>query len=161
MTIESAKIRVKLGEIEIEYEGPKDYLQDGLLQTLKSALELGGGGSIPKPGVGSTGLNAKNQIGGLSTDTIATLTQTKSGPDLAVAAAAHLHFVKGKMQFSRQEIIDEMRTAPAYFKETFINNLTKYLASLTKADRLRLVAADTYALSMKEKQSLEAKLANG
>jgi hypothetical protein len=52
-----------------------------------------------------------------------------------------------------------MRTAPAHFKETFVNNLSKYLTGLTKADRLRLVAADTYALSSKERQDLETKLA--
>jgi hypothetical protein len=95
----------------------------------------------------------------LSTDTIATVLGAKSGVDVPVAAAAQLHFVQGKQRFTRQELTAEMRTAPAHFKESFVNNLSKYLTGLTKVDRLRLVAADTYALSSKERQDLETKLA--
>jgi hypothetical protein len=87
-----------------------------------------------------------------STDTIATVIGAKSGPDLIVAAAAHLHFAQGKQKFSRQELTTEMRSAPAHFKETFVNNLSSYLTGLTKADRLRLVGGHTYALSNKERQ---------
>jgi hypothetical protein len=95
-----------------------------------------------------------------STDTVATLLNARSGPDLIIAAAAHLHFVKGKQKFTRQDLTAEMRSAPAHFKETFVNNLSSYLTGLTKADRLRLVAAGTYALSSKDRQELEARLAN-
>ena len=70
-----------------------------------------------------------------STDTIATLIGARSGPDLIMAAAAHLHFVKAKHTFTRQELTSEMRSAPAHFKETFVNNLSTYLVGLTKADR--------------------------
>jgi hypothetical protein len=95
-----------------------------------------------------------------STETIATLIGARSGPDLIIAAAAHLHFVRGQQRFTRQELTTEMRSAPAHFKETFVNNLSTYLTGLTKADRLRLVGAHTYALSSKERQDLEARLAN-
>jgi hypothetical protein len=95
-----------------------------------------------------------------STDTIATLIGAKSGPDLILAAAGHLHFAQGKPKFTRQELTTEMRSAPAHFKETFVNNLSTYLTGLTKADRLRLVGAHTYALSSKERQDLEARLAH-
>ena len=94
----------------------------------------------------------------LSTDTIATILQAKSGTDLIVAAAAHLHFSAAKQKFTRQELTAQMRSAPGYFKETYVNNLTTYLAALCKADRLRLVATDTYAISIKERKELEAKL---
>ncbi|WP_440641198.1 hypothetical protein ACSHT2_08665 [Bradyrhizobium sp. PUT101] len=96
----------------------------------------------------------------LSTDTIANILGAESGADLIIAAAAQIHFVQNKQRFTRKEITAEMRTAPAHFKEAFLNNLSKYLAGLTKADRLRLVAADTFALSSKERQDLQAKLAS-
>jgi hypothetical protein len=89
-----------------------------------------------------------------STDTIATALGAKSGSDVVIAAAAHLHFVRGKQKFTRQELTSEMRTAPAHFKETFVNNLTSYLTGLTRSDRLRLVSTDTYAISSKERQEL-------
>jgi hypothetical protein len=104
----------------------------------------------------------QNSIGGAknySTDTIATIIGATSGPDLIIAAAAQLHFSQGKATFSRHELAAQMRTAPSHFKSTFMNNLSAYLAGLTRADRLRLSANDTYALSNKERQDLETLLA--
>ncbi|MCW5704003.1 MAG: hypothetical protein KIT82_15640 [Bradyrhizobium sp.] len=94
-----------------------------------------------------------------STDTIANIIGASSGPDLIIAAAAHLHFALGKATFSRHELASQMRAAPSHFKSTFINNLTSYLGGLTRADRLRLSGNDIYALSNKERQALEARLA--
>lgn len=96
----------------------------------------------------------------ITTDTIANITNAQSGTDLIMAAAAQLHLSQGKPKFTRQELVNEMRTAPGHFKETFINNLSKYLVGLTKADRLRLVGQNTYALSNKERQVMEAAIAN-
>lgn len=101
-----------------------------------------------------TGTNAN-----YSTDTIANIIGATSGRDLIIAAAAHLHFSQGKATFSRQELAAQMRTAPSHFKSTFMNNLSSYLAGLTRADRLRLSGNDTYALSNRERQDLEARLA--
>jgi hypothetical protein len=95
----------------------------------------------------------------LSTDTIATIVGASSGPDLVIAAAAHLHFAEGKSTFTRRELTSEMRSAPSHYKATFLNNLSSYLAGLTRADRLRLSGTDIYALSNRERQNLEAKLA--
>lgn len=102
---------------------------------------------------------ATGEIGTYSTDTIATLIGAASGPELIIAAAAHLLFSQGKSTFSRRELTAEMRNSPSRFKHTFINNLSAYLAGLTKADRLRMSGPDTYALSNRERQSLQAKLA--
>jgi hypothetical protein len=94
-----------------------------------------------------------------STDTIATLIGATSGPELIIAAAAHLLFNQGKSTFTRRELTTQMRTSPSRFKHTFINNLSAYLAGLTKADRLRMSGSDTYALSNRERQALQVKLA--
>ena len=117
-------------------------------------------GRAPQSSPGNVATFAVTDKLDLSTDTIATIINAASGPDLIVAAAAHLHFAQGKAKFSRQELTAEMRTAPGHFKDTFINNLSKYLTGLTKADRLRLVAKDTYALANKTRQELETTLAN-
>jgi hypothetical protein len=99
------------------------------------------------------------EIGTYSTDTIATLIGATSGPELIIAAAAHLLFGQGKATFTRRELTAQMRASPSRFKHTFINNLSAYLAGLTKADRLRMSGPDTYALSNRERQALQAKLA--
>jgi hypothetical protein len=98
-------------------------------------------------------------VGRYSNDTIANLIGATSGPDLIIAAAAHLHFSQGKATFTRRELAAEMRNSPSRFKYTFMNNLSAYLAGLTRADRLRLSANDTYALSNNERQNLESRLA--
>ncbi len=158
----SVTFKVKVGSLEVEYQGEPAFLESRFMQLAKEVLDLyeARRGSLPqveRSSVGSSGVGALLE---LSTDTIATLLGANSGPDLVIAAAAHLQFAKGKSKFSRQELIDEMRTAPNHFKETFVNNLSQYLARLGKADRLRSVATDTYALSSKEKTELEGKLAN-
>ena len=108
----------------------------------------------PKPGQSeTTGGDLK-----YSTDTIANITGVRSGRDLIIAAAAHLHFSQGKQTFTRHDLAAQMRSAPSHFRSTFINNLTTYLTGLTRADRLRSTGSDTYALSNRERQALEAKL---
>ena len=94
-----------------------------------------------------------------STNTIATILGAKSGPDLIIAASACFTLVQGKDRFTRKELLGEMQTAASFYKTTYNSNFSKYLETLTKADRLRLVADNTYAVSAKEKQALEAKLA--
>lgn len=112
----------------------------------KFDLSLKSGTSSP------TGASNSDESVAYSTDTIATALGAKSGSDVVMAAAGHLHFAQNKQKFTRQELISEMKSAPAYFKDTYINNLSTYLMGLTKADRLRLVSSNTYALSNKERQ---------
>jgi hypothetical protein len=158
-----ASIHIKLGQIEIEYEGDASFLKKDLIETIKQLLEL----QEHHPVVLAKGGDADGGDAGgggkfeHSTDTIANILEAKSGADLALAACAHLHFVKNKHKFTRHEIIAEMKTAPGHFKDTYPGNMSTYLNSLKgkKQDSLRLVGDHTYALSNKAKQVLEAKLA--
>ncbi|HEY7244091.1 MAG TPA: hypothetical protein VH678_09440 [Xanthobacteraceae bacterium] len=158
-----ASIRIKLGTIEVEYQGDASFLKDGLLKTVKELLEFREQYPAVSPAEKVTEAKHHNvRKGGEfdhSTDTIANRLGAKSGPDLAFAAAAHLHFVKGKQKFSRAEIVAEMRTAPGHYKSSYHGNMTASLNRLTSKDRLRLVGGDTYALSNKEREALEATLA--
>ncbi len=97
------------------------------------------------------------QLSTYSTDTIATLIGATSGPELIIAAAAHLLFSQNKSTFTRRELTAQMRTSPSRFKHTFINNLSAYLAGCTKVDRLRMSGPDSYALSNRERQALQAR----
>jgi hypothetical protein len=146
-----------------DYQGDPTFLKEDLVATVKELLELQSNqrpivveGLSPGSGARALG-NSFSQ----STDTIANILGAKSGSGLAIAAAAHLHFVKKKPMFTRKEILAEMQAAPAHWKHSYTQNLTFYLDTLRgKKDRLRLVSKDTYALSNKEKQALEVKLAH-
>lgn len=119
----------------------------------KLAVEAPIGAQNPESKAGGPGGQWK-----LSTDTIANLMNASSGPDLVIAAAGHLHLVQSKSTFTRRELTAEMRSAPSHYKATYLNNMSSYLAGLTRADRLRLSGPDVYALSSRERQNLEAKL---
>ena len=167
----NARIRIKVGQVEVEYEGEDNFLKGELLKTLKDVLEIQTKHPVapttadnstigPTPAVSPSPGAGKIE---LSTDTIATLIKANTGPELAIAAAANLTFTQNKPVFTRQELIKEMRSSPSHFRDSHPGNMTKYLKSLTKSqDRLRLISKDndTYALSNKEKQTLEAKLAD-
>ena len=94
-----------------------------------------------------------------STNTIAALLEASTGSDLIIAAAARLILIDGKDTVTRTELLKEMQGAMTFYKQTMSNNLSASLKALAKDDRLRLIGANTYALSQKERQKLEPKLA--
>jgi hypothetical protein len=160
-------IRIKLGELEVEYKGDHAFVKADLLKFVEELIQLQKDNpSLMAPLVHTESTIRSGASGGgsgpldLSTDTIANLLSASSGADLVIAAAANLHFTQGKTTFLRQEIIDEMRKAVGHYRDTFVPNLTKYLSGLTKKDRLRRMSDDKFALSNAEKQALEKKLAS-
>ena len=95
----------------------------------------------------------------MSTTTVATKLSVKSGPDLALAAAARLSIVLGKATFSRKEIHDEMKSATGFYKGTYNNNLTSSLVRLTKEQKLNEQSKDIYTLTPTTKKELVSQLA--
>jgi len=159
----TAKIRIKLGSLEIEYEGRESFLEDDIFNLIKKTLSFytEHKGVIPAEPTAKSVAGTESHVAGFdqSTNTIASHLGANSGPELVVAAAAHLMLVKGQNKFARKEINDEMKDATTYYKASMTTNLSKYLGGLVKAKRLNLVSKGVYALSASEKKSLEAKLA--
>lgn len=167
----SAKIRIKVGSMELEYEGDPSFLTGGieaLLTTMGSlagkvpeeapppepaaqVLQSNGGGNGSSPTVGGQFT--------FSTNTIAAHLDAKSGPELVVCAMAQIELVQGKASSSRTDILAEMKNATTYFKETMRNNLSGSLSRLVKDKRINQIAKDTYALSATERRQVEAKVA--
>jgi hypothetical protein len=158
-----ASIRIKLGQLEVDYQGDSDFLKSDLMNTVNKLLTRQMDRASAYDAADTPeGSQARPQRGGKlnhSTSTMATLLGAKSGPDLIVAAAAHLHLAGGKNQYTRAELLDAMRAAPSHYRKTYASNLSRYLTTLTKADDLRLVGNDTYALSANKATDIEAKLA--
>lgn len=157
-----AKIRIKVGDVEIDYEGDAAFLKDNLLavcQELSKLNEHIPAARTPKHPKPNDDHAGAKPVGKHSTVTIATILGAKTGPELVMVAAAYLHFSEGKAEFTRSQILDAMKTATGYWKESYSNNLTAGLKNLTKADKLRVVKDDTYSLPAKESARLEAELA--
>lgn len=165
MSNDIAKIRLKIGQLEVEYEGRASFLQDEIFSLMKRLI---GFYSEHKASIPATPLPAQTNdassrepLGNLdhSTNTIAAHLDVKKGSDLVIAAAAHLGLVKKKDTFKRHEINNEIKGATSYYKASMSTNLSKLLNTLVKGKRLNQTTKGVFALSASEKKALETKLA--
>ncbi|HDZ21278.1 hypothetical protein LCGC14_0181640 [marine sediment metagenome] len=154
------KVRIQMGPVQVEYEGPETFLKKDLAELLVKVANLTAEmGVLVSPDDPDADDNAlgKGPIKG-TTGTIAGKLNCKKGPELVIAAAAHLTFVAGKKSFSRSDLLNKMKTATHYYKQTHSGNLSKMLGTLVGSQKLLETSKDEYALSDEEKNSLEKAL---
>lgn len=159
-----SRIHIKIGQVEIEYEGEDAFIKENLVDYFDKLTKIVSSSSLFAPPQGREGLNQGSDqiekgLSDWSVSTFATKLHCKSGPDLVLAAAAKLTFTDGIPSFSRQQLTDTMKGATGYFKSSYVNNLSKYIERLIKNDKLRKLADDRFSLSAKEKGNLETSLA--
>lgn len=163
----SSKLRIKIGDVEIDCEGTEDFLKQELPQLLTTAMELRK--AVGKPQISPN--NDKHAQGGIGTGSsevpsmttaaIAARIGVNSGSGLLKAAAAHLTLVKGVASYSRQQLLAEMQSATSYYKKNYSPNLSKYIkTALQKEGFLSETATNSYALTAAASAALEADLAN-
>lgn len=166
----TVKLRIRLGAVEIEYEGSEDFLKAELQTILSkvSTLQESVGNptpmTVPENGATNGAATPTNEGANpplqMTTNNIATKLGAKTGAALVIAACAHLALVKGKEKFSRKEISEEIQTATSYYKQNHLKNLSQSLQSLVSGDKLNEPARETYALTHQEKTRIESILAN-
>lgn len=158
----ASKIRIKVGAAEIEFEGSEEYMREELPRLVEMLGDLAPSDRQQEGEEDAEILppsdDPKKRKLELTTNTIATKLNVTSGSELALAACAHLCFVKGADTFKRANILAEMKLASNYYKQTYSNNLSKALQTLVKTGKLLETAQDTYALVAKEKTRVEALL---
>jgi hypothetical protein len=163
-----AKVRIKAGPVEFEYEGETElsiadikdlFSHIETLFTVPSLASVGNDSGAPDL---DNGVVAPIQQSGrpskLHVNSIAAKLDAKTGSDVAVAAAAYLQLIDGKDSFSRQKLLMTMKEAKKYYKVSMSNNLTKHLGSLL-GSKFNQVGQDQYSLTSAEHQRLEAALA--
>jgi hypothetical protein len=166
----TSKIKIKLGAIEVEYEGSETFLKEELPQLLSAVSDLYAKSRTVLESPSSSQNTSVNSQAGLNansgstpkleatTGSIAAKLGCKSGPELVMAAAARLTLVLQATTFARQKIIDEMKTASAYFKATYVSNLTVSLNNLVKDGKLNEPSKGHYALTATSLKDLEQRL---
>lgn len=157
-----AKIKIKIGKIEVEFEGSEAYLKAELPTLIEAIFELYNPEiEIESPEaeelIQETGDAAKRKVK-LTTNSIATKLDVKSGPDLILAACVHMHFSKGAETFTRANILAEMREASNFFKSSYVKNLSQYLKSLMASKKIIERSKDTYALESSTVKEMEKKI---
>lgn len=164
-TVSTGKIRIKIGAIEIDYEGSESFLKQELPDLLSAVSKLHEAIGLPlkqpfdngassKTGGNETSNLAKNAM---SVTTIAAKIGAKSGSELLLAAGARLSR-SGSLTFTRQALLDEMKLAAGFYKATYRSNFSNYLLTLVKDGKFQETSKDSYSLSMATKNEIEAKL---
>jgi len=160
----TSKLRIRIGDVEIDCEGSEEFLKEELPVLLKTTMELhnaAGGSAAPKNEANKGGSSgAKGTVGSMTTGSIAAKLGAKTGPELLRAAAARLTLVSKMETFSRQQLLDEMKSAPGYYKSSYSGNLSQSFKGALASNILTEVATDTFALTAPARAELENKLVN-
>jgi len=142
------QMKVKIGSIEVEINGPQDYVESQLRPFVKRALALlESEETIPKDkAVPSPQSDMEKKHHGLGMNTIAQRLDVNTGTDLVFAAVVGLHLEQEADVFSRAAILRNMRKATHYYKETHRKHLSEYLGTLLRSGKLIERSAGNYAL---------------
>jgi hypothetical protein len=94
-----------------------------------------------------------------TTATLAAKLGGVSGPELMMSAAARITFVLGKEKFHRKDLLEEIKSASSYYKNTYMSNFSSLLNGLVKAGKLMEPSKDNYSLSADSLKNIGAQLA--
>lgn len=152
-----ARVKLKYGDIELEYDGPEDFLKAELTNLIGAVSSLH---KVTPPNK-----NAENDVGGdvegeRSVSTIAQQLDVKSGSDLIMAAALSLAR-SGKQNFSKKDLRACMREATVYWKAAYASNFDTYVARLVKKGRLNHTGGTNHSLPADEFKTLNQKAGAG
>jgi len=155
----ASRVRILAGALEIECEGSEEFVSEQVKRAMdrlldhRETLESMAGPSAN----GQRSPSGQPEIS-LTPKSIAAKLAAKSGTDLIMVACAHLSLVQGRDTFSRAEIGAAMKEAAGFYKESFSSNLSNYLSTLLKEDKLREQSKDRYAIEARTRESLKARL---
>ena len=161
----TVKIRLKVGQMKVEYEGRESFLKDELSNCLEMMTSLYDENRTTQPFESLTTCKEESDSThrarkfNLSTTTIAARMKVKNAPELALAACVFLTLVEDKEECSRSEILNEMKKAKNYYNSNMPSNLTKNLKSLVKSNHLNEIASGNYALTADKKEEMDRLLA--
>ena len=165
----AGKLRIALGRAEFEYEGDKDFSAAEIeslfahMKALASVVPLDDPNEAGTADADSTAATKPNGAGGsqvqkLHVNSIATKIDAKTGPEVALAAAAYLQFMEQKETFTRAELLTAMKKATKFYKQTMSSNLTNLIESLLNG-KFNQIGEGVYSLTAAEHAALETRLA--
>ena len=165
--MQASKIRIRMGEIEVEYEGSSSFSKKELLDLLGDVSKLHdekfGNEAKHKPKDDAKSTQVKSAPTSTSaitstTNAIAKKLGAKTANDLMYAAATKLSFVDGLDSFSKKQLQKEMRSATRYFKANMANYYGQTLSRVIDNDLLTEVGTDQYSIPDAARDKLESKL---
>lgn len=161
----STKVKIKIGSVEVEFEGSEEFLKSELIKLATSVSELSKeSGMVTPPGKIESSNQEKGKIAPEKTKIqwsigyMASKLNCNTCSCLIKAACAHITFVAKQPSFTRKEIHDQMKKAKNHYKVNYSKNLSYYLKTLLDNDELNESVSNTYALTQKCRKELETQL---
>lgn len=153
------KIKIKLGNLEVEYEGTESYLKNELPLLIDKLCEI----KLPAIPLLTTDTTTENnettpapqengngKISPMGANSIAAKMGGKTGTDVASVAIAHLSLIQGLETFNRNQILTEMKKATNYYKESYSKNLSNIIKTLVTSHKIIERSNGVYAISAGE-----------
>lgn len=158
-----SKIAVKVGALSVEYEGPDDFIKDGLLEFMAEVAELATKTpNVQTPLAVGSPTPVSGPIPNISVKTISTKLGNSKGSDLAKAAAAFLTLVQGRETFSQADLLTAMKSATGIYKQsTHGKNSGNIVSSLMASGFLIETSSGTYSVAQSQRDQLAGILASG
>ena len=165
MSVETAKVRFRVGDLELEYQGPSSYVENGLIDLFEKVLSYGDFdvGTLvrqaPEPAAGPPEKSPPRQMNtDISLATMISRLGGNTGPDVVFMAAAHLAVCQDRTRFSRAEILENAKSADGYYKRSISSNLSSYLDRLLKDGRLSQYSDKSYSLPESQRKRIRSGL---
>lgn len=150
------KLRIRVGSVEVDYEGPEEFIKSDLMGLIKAVSELRGSSTDE----GNEGEGEPGEAGATdsSVSTVAQKMGVTKGPDLIVAAG-YILSGGGKKSFEKKALRETIKTAQGFYKATYGDNFDAYVARLVKKGRLSHVGGNSYGMPASEISKLQPLLA--
>ena len=160
----ATRLRIKMGQIEFEYEGEAGFSSDEIKDLVTHFETLVRDQSAEDAEqTADAASHIVQELPAEGTDThpnsVASHLGVKSGPELVIAAFAYLQIHKGQKTVSRADILPTMQSATAYYNKNMGSNLTASLKNLVKAKKINQVTEKDYSLTNGERTRVEAAIA--
>lgn len=163
MSDETARVRFKVGDLELEYEGPSSYVENGLTDLFEKVLSYGDFdvrlvGEAPQPAAPAEEPLPQRMDTDISLATMISRLGGNTGTDVVFMAAAHLAVCQERSRFSRAEILESAKSADGYYKKSISSNLSSYLDRLLKDGRLSQYSDKSYSLPESQRKRVRSGL---
>jgi hypothetical protein len=159
----TGKFSLKVGNVEIGWEGEAAFLQSDLPELISVLLEaIAANSSETSNGeisnAASIGPSEPKMGKTFTTGSIAAKYQPKSASDLFKIALYKLHDSDGLETATRSQIHDEMKQAPKFYKRSMLNNLSNTIDTLLAQGEINEPSSGYYALSHDTHEVIEARV---
>ncbi len=162
-----SKIRIRVGDVEVDFEGPQSFVEDGLIQLV---MEVTSTKPSSKPNWQSDADSGSNEkvldivpgeidgYAGITMNALCKKLDVKNETDLVVASAVMISIIGDAETFTIKDINTFAKKATSYVGKYFVSNSSKKITTLTKNDRFREPKDGVYTFSPNERKLVIGRL---